>query len=275
LGMHRSGTSMVARLLSELGLFLGWHKDVNHEAWFFLRLNEWLLRQCGGSWDNPEPVRHLLANPEGRRITAEYLRFVLASPRALQFLGPWRYLAQRNVATLAEPWGWKDPRTTYTAPLWLDLFPEARVIHVYRHGVDVAASLQRRQKRSTDDADRRFRRRRPIHAVLPKRGGFTESWRCADLDEALSLWSGYVSRARQVVAEHGDRALEVCYEDLLSAPQRELRRIAVFCGLDVDGDALVRAAGRPRASRALAYRADPGLCELAERWAGELRVHGY
>ena len=40
LGMHRSGTSMIAGMLEELGLFMGNHKDRNNEAFLFMKLNE-------------------------------------------------------------------------------------------------------------------------------------------------------------------------------------------------------------------------------------------
>lgn len=276
LGMHRSGTSLVARMLGEIGLFLGWRKDVNHEAWFFLRLNDWLLHQCGGAWDQPTPIRHLIANPEGRRMVGDYLRFMLGAPRAASFLGPRRYLRYRSLAALDRPWGWKDPRNTFTLPLWLDLFPEARVVHVYRHGVDVAASLNRRQDESLDQSQRRFRRRRWAYAfAIPRRAGFAESWRCAELDEALRLWSEYIHEARAHVAALGDRIMEVRYEDLLEDPHRELSALAAFCSLPASSGTVGQAAGRIRPARALAYQHDPMLRELAERWRERLRPFGY
>ncbi len=56
-GMHRSGTSMIGRMLEELGLFVGLRKDENNEALFFQEMNEWLLHQCGASWDDPTQLR--------------------------------------------------------------------------------------------------------------------------------------------------------------------------------------------------------------------------
>jgi hypothetical protein len=49
-------------------------------------------------------------------------------------------------------WGWKDPRNSITLPVWLKLFPDARVIHIVRNGVDVAESLYRRQQRGFQEA---------------------------------------------------------------------------------------------------------------------------
>lgn len=276
LGMHRSGTSLVARMLEEIGLFLGWRKDINHEAWFFLRLNDWLLHQCGGAWDQPMPIRHLIANPAGRRLVTDYLRLTLTAPQAASFMGLGAYLRCRSIAATERPWGWKDPRNTFALPLWLDLFPDARIVHVYRHGVDVAASLTHRQRESLIQSQNHFQRRRWLYAfVPPRRAGFAESWRCAELDEALRLWCEYIHEASGYVAELGDRVLEVRYEHLLENPQRELSRLATFCALPAAKSVVERVAGGIRPSRALAHRHDPRLRELAERWREQLRPFGY
>lgn len=34
LGMHRSGTTMITKILENLGLFVGVEKEINHEALF-------------------------------------------------------------------------------------------------------------------------------------------------------------------------------------------------------------------------------------------------
>jgi len=273
IGMHRSGTSLVTRLLEDMGLFVGWRKDVNHEAWFFLRLNEWLIRQSGGAWDQPRAIHHLTGNEIGREAVAAYLESILSSPQALSYLGPRRYFRYRGVGALEGPWGWKDPRNTFTLPVWLDLFPRARVIHVYRHGVDVAASLHQRQLHSTHQARRKAARSAARYGLMPRWGGLVDSWRCADLDDAVSLWSEYIREARSHVSALGRRAMELRYEDLLEHPQTALGALARFCGLTAE--AAGRAAEGIRASRALAYRKDPSLRRLAVRWADELRAFGY
>jgi len=43
-------------------------------------------------------------------------------------------------------WGWKDPRTCLFLELWDRILPDARYLFVYRHPVDVALSLWRRNK---------------------------------------------------------------------------------------------------------------------------------
>ncbi|WP_435103122.1 sulfotransferase [Arhodomonas sp. AD133] len=275
IGMHRSGTSLVTRMLHDLGLFTGWRKDINHEPWYFLRLNDWLLHQCGGAWDNAEPFRHLRDSAMARRVTLGYLRFMLRAPRRVLYLGPREFLRHGDVSALQRPWGWKDPRNTYTLPLWRELYPQARVIHVYRHGVDVAASLQRRQTESVAHAERRFHRRRWLYGFIGKKGGFAESWRCADLDEALSLWREYTAEARRQVGECGELATEVRYETLLEDPAPVLERLGEFCGLSPSADQFERAVARVRSSRAFAHQRDPSLRELAERRRDDLHAFGY
>ena len=133
-GMHRSGTSMIASLLHGCGLDLGPQEDMlpsapsNPEGFWesksFLRLNDAILEQCGGDWDDPpqmdaggwenEPSLHSL------RSKAEKLLHSFAG---------------------REPWGWKDPRNCLTLPLWRILLPEMKVLICVRNPLAVAQSL--------------------------------------------------------------------------------------------------------------------------------------
>ena len=66
-GMHRSGTTLLVKLLHELGLFAGNNWDPNAEPWYLLRRNEWILRRAGGAWDRPTPALDFLQQPTIRR----------------------------------------------------------------------------------------------------------------------------------------------------------------------------------------------------------------
>ncbi len=37
IGMHRSGTGMISRLVEEMGLFVGTEKDGNNKSLFFIK----------------------------------------------------------------------------------------------------------------------------------------------------------------------------------------------------------------------------------------------
>jgi hypothetical protein len=89
-------------------------------------------------------------------------------------------------------WGWKDPRNTLTLGLWLRVFPDARVVHVVRHGIDVALSLERRA------------RERGVGAP-----------ECLDASFCFRLWERYLERGCRWRSLPRDRYCEVRYEDLL------------------------------------------------------------
>ena len=131
-GMHRSGTSMVARILSECGVYLGEPSELlppaedNVEGHFehreFVQLNDEVLATLGGAWDVVPP------------------RYAVWRRRRL---GPLRERAAALVDRMRPhaPWGWKDPRTSLTLPFWLDVMPDLRLVVCVRDVVAVAHSL--------------------------------------------------------------------------------------------------------------------------------------
>src|SRR5436190_10216918 len=118
LGMHRSGTSLIARLLDELGLFQGAELQEDHESVYFLEVNDLLLKRIGATWDNPGPARGFLHNAQAVDLTSRCLRVDLLSKHAAGFLGRKRPF-KAGLEKLEVPWGWEDPRTVFTLPLWL------------------------------------------------------------------------------------------------------------------------------------------------------------
>ena len=126
LGMHRSGTSLLAGSLEAAGLHLG---DVNHAAPFNRKGNkenetirsfqDELLAKNGASWNRP---------PKGQ------VRWDRSDEeRARSLVDPY--------VRAARPWGFKDPRTLWTVEGWLRLLPAARIIAVFRHPSLVVRSL--------------------------------------------------------------------------------------------------------------------------------------
>lgn len=275
IGMHRSGTSMIARMLEALGLFLGWRKEDNHEALTFLRKNEWIMRQSGAAWDNPKPIEYLLANRDMRRLNEKYLQLSLGSYRSLSFLGPRMFARYRSLARLDTPWGWKDPRSTFTLPIWRQVFPRAKIIHVCRHGVDVAHSLQVRHHKMLVDGAERFRRRKLLHSFIGKRSGFTTGARCSTLHGGFTLWKEYIREAQKHVATLGDRSTEVRYETFLAEPERFLALLTNFCGLNPSERDLREVAAWADSGRAYAFRSKPELREFAGCVQDNLEQSGY
>jgi hypothetical protein len=137
-GMHRSGTSMIARLLNLCGLNLGPADRLlkpapdNPEGFWeslpFIEINKKLLATLGGTWQSVPP----LPPGWGRSEKFEALRH-----EAGRLPGD---------LSLDEPWGWKDPRNSLTLPFWKSIWPDLRVVICVRNPLDVANSLLARDQ---------------------------------------------------------------------------------------------------------------------------------
>jgi hypothetical protein len=277
IGMHRSGTSMISRMIEALGLFQGIEKDPNNEAHLFMEINDWLLRLSGGAWDYPGPFGLLLGNASVRADAVEFIRHHLASQDAISFFGRSIDTDSITPATVHVPWGWKDPRNTFTLPLWLDIFPNARVIHILRHGVDVAESLRARNEKVLSEAPpspdkEQIIRQSPLFWLWPS---FVDTLRCSSLEGGFTLWEEYLCEARAHVQFLNDRAIEFKYEDFLAKPAKTLRELAEFCGLHANRHAIARIAEGANKTRGYAYRDNPVLKRFAAGVATRLSRYGY
>lgn len=292
IGAHRSGTTMVAESLSAMGLFMGKDLVGHHESYFFEQRNDLLLKACNGGWDNPEAIVGLWQHPPTRARISQMLRDDLKSAHMLLFLGPGRYRKYRSAFNLDFPWGWKDPRNSILLPLWLEIFPQARVIHVLRNGVDVAASLARREEERLQagpspagnalDKARNFRsslrrgelpfklflktsqaiaRLTPLHRYRE-----TRVQRCLSREYGFELWAHYVACAHRFTATlPPEKVLNLRYEDLLLAPAEHLLALGNFCGLTVSPTVLAKIAAGIKGERAFAFRKHPELVALYQR----------
>jgi hypothetical protein len=102
-------------------------------------------------------------------------------------------------------WGEKTPHHTFCWRTLLEGFPDLKVVHLVRDGRDVALSFQ-------------------AAPFGPKH-----------VYEAAQHWVRYLTSAEEAGAALGEGAfLLVRYEDLVDAPERELRRICGFLGEEYD-----------------------------------------
>lgn len=139
-GMHRAGTSMVAKALRLGGVYLGSDEDLvdpapdNPEGFYehasFVELDDDLLEAAGGAWDQP---------PEWPPAGVDDPRVAHLAERAAELAGT----LERSPA-----WGWKDPRASLLGRFWLDVVPDLRFVVCLRHPLEVALSLKRRNKAS-------------------------------------------------------------------------------------------------------------------------------
>lgn len=218
IGMHRSGTTLITDFLREAGIFMGADLEVNSESKIFVKLNESILKGVQGSWSNPGQMGLMLGNETIFNNTVDYLNYVVHSIAILRYTGVKRYfsLGCKNAI-----WGWKDPRNSYTLPLWKMIYPDAKIIHVYRNGIDVANSLRRRTKyelNSKTDAHK-TRRRLGIYSIIQKKSGYCDAVRALSLEGAFSLWEEYVGTCLSYEDCYSGDMAHIKYEDFLENPR--------------------------------------------------------
>lgn len=138
LGMHRSGTSAVARLLNMMGAYFAPERmelpvnSANPKGYWerrdVINLNEDILKSLHVSWDR-------IAEFTPQTINSEII----------QHFQP--YAAEIILGLDAQrPWMLKDPRLCLLLPLWLPLLEVPVCVFVYRSPIQVAQSLAKREK---------------------------------------------------------------------------------------------------------------------------------
>ncbi len=265
LGAHRSGTSIVTRLLEQLGMFVGARLDENAEALHFSRLNTWVLHCSGGRWDTPSCIEYLLADEPGVELAADYLHQRLALISSLSYLGKENALRYGSVYQIPTAWGWKDPRNTITLPLWLKLFPNALLIHVVRNGIDVADSLYRRQMSGFQAGRERYYILKWLIPLYAKEGWFGESPRVMVRRSGFDLWQEYLTYAERFTAPVAAQVLELRYEDFVAKPAEHLKQLAEFSQLETSAERIAAATASVRRERSFSFASDPALYALWEQ----------
>ncbi len=190
LGMHRSGTSALARSLAALGAWMGSPEHISRRSEHALMqsCNQQVLAALGGHWSAPPPLEPGWSRrPEVRAL----------EPAARRSLADFE--GQRVFA-------WKDPRNALTFEMWCALLEAEPVVVIpYRHPLEVAASLARRNH-------------------------FGTGLSCA-------LWEVYNRAALRSAAGH--RTVLVHYADLVAHPGATLRSLQDdlgALGVDLAGD---------------------------------------
>ncbi len=266
-GPPRSGTTLVVRLLEQLGLFTGVRRDPNLESYFFLRRNEWVLRRLGGAWDRPGPARERLQQGTDLEDVCTVLERELGSLRFAGFSGLASMVLGRGTRTDARPWGWKDPRNTFTFDAWARLFPEARLILLERNGVDVAQSLLSREQAARQDGESAASRRsepsgdRLLRWSEPLEPYVVHSHRCGSWEGAFELWEEYAEAGRALYESYAGPKLRVRFETLLAEPLATLEGLAEFCGLAAAEHELRAVSQVMERDRSSSFLRDPALRE--------------
>ncbi len=132
-GMHNSGTSILAEIIHKSGIFLCPDMDHYESSFFSLFVNDALIMSEEHQW------AQLPIMP----INEVYSYFHTVGAFIKKY---WLVDYLRNGYDGKSPWGFKDPRLCVLLPLYLEIFPDAKVVHIKRNPQDVAASLSRKSK---------------------------------------------------------------------------------------------------------------------------------
>ncbi len=239
MGMHRSGTSIISSILENIGLFIGNEKQGDFEAIFFLNINDGLLKKANLSWDNLEEVP-IKWEKHNKEVLVKEIKEKINSKHFKHFLKK-----QKSIEQIDALWGWKDPRNTLTFDIWNEIFPQAKVLHIYRNPIDVANSLRKRYLESLDTKKYLIKTLKKVPNVLAevrKERRITNNYNPSffvDIEYGVSLWEMYVSEALRVKSIlPSERYMEVKYELFLDAPEKELNKVIDFIGLNCSKEKL-------------------------------------
>lgn len=224
LGVHRSGTSLLTRMLEQVGLYVGKDLQGDHESLIMIQVNNNYLNQKKASWDKP-------AYPTDADVAENRVRKLL----------------QKNVDAIRDAfgdmtgaWGFKDPRTVVTLPLWREVFPTAKIVYITRSPADIAKSLTTRHqqliKRGVFPAEGNF-----------KKGNIAFTQRCATFDGSMEFALEQINYIDTLKSE-GTLAgyLEMSYESLLRDPMFQLSRMCEYLNLRPEKAQVLEAAKLPR-----------------------------
>lgn len=259
LGMHRSGTSLLSRILEETGIFMGHKKDDNNEALFFLKFNDWILKQANATWDNP--YNYTLADEEFKDLIVKIAKKHIKSLRRIEYSGFKKGLKYRRLEDIDFPWGWKDPRNSFTLDIWLKVFPSAKIVHIYRNPIDVANSLRNRVLKTRKKFKWSFKKEIKLFFTR----GFLEygdSIRVLYLEEGVKLWKEYITRVLTLEKTLNLDFIHIKYEDFLEKPEFILKELYRKLGIEINDDKLEKIIKNINPNRKYAFINNENLIEL-------------
>lgn len=286
-GMHRSGTSMVAGMLHLLGAYVdpdfptvqmltssGYTGDQIRQSGYgeaicFRLLNEEVLARAGANWYHPTPFMEKRDLPRFQTQCLQTMAQATFHTLNREFLKPLQ-------AKERSAWGWKDPRNSLTLSYWLTLFPEAKVIHVRRNPDAIAESLMHRARMATSApssssaslAQRLYKSvlhptqtakalQRRIESL--QQHPQIQPYSMLDKEDCLALSQIYVREClsfRKLEAQY----MEVWYEDIIQEPEEYANRFTELLTLSPTPDQIVMASRFVTPSNTSPRRKEPLPC---------------
>ena len=286
-GMHRSGTTLVTRLLESFNVFFGLYKDVNNEATFFLKRNEAILKFLGFDWSRMQEFSYSLDEfDRSGELTEKLISDVNGLP-IIVYLGLVDYIKFKSLKNIDYPWGWKDPRNTILLPFWLKLFPNAKILNIVRNGVDVASSLVTREKKRTrrlSNSNKRYGIARLYNRLdyflVAKQYQADPVVSLNDdlgISDAFQIWVDYVCHFQELIKQNEISVLTVQYEKLVSDVEDTLLEILRYLEIEVDYDQVGKVVHSINKSRGMAFLNNDSLVEFYHSVRNHplMHSHGY
>lgn len=249
---------MVCRMLEQLGLFVGSKKDDNNEALFFYRLNNWAAAIGFARYDYPHNLA--LMNPGCRKEIVDAFTYHLGSWRRRVFLGWKNAFRYRDIRDLDFPWGWKEPQNTFMLDFWKEVFPEAKVIHIYRNPIDSTVSFLHRDLTRYNRFSLNWKKKLKRDLLVSHK--YHQNFRLGTLQDGYALWSEYVGKALSWEPVYGKRMMSVKYEDFLETPAELLAKLSAFSGLNPGSEEIEKVVSAVKAERKYAFLQHDDYCDF-------------
>jgi hypothetical protein len=202
IGMNRSGTTLLSLMLDSHSRIA-----IPHESHFFVDCyRDRLSFDFTDNKGRLDLVQRILAEPYVRRWDVSLSADEIDLTRCVGLSETIHEIYSTYARRLGKDlWGDKTPAYISEIHILNRLFPRARFIHLVRDGRDVALSILK------------------------------QWWGANDFVTAIRDWATTVGWARKMLAMlPEDRWLEVRFEDLVSEPEQELRKITDFLGIDFE-----------------------------------------
>ncbi|MCF6365446.1 MAG: sulfotransferase [Bacteroidales bacterium] len=197
LGVHRSGTSLMSRIFEKTGIFTGKNQNINNEAKFFFQLNNQTLKANNSTAYNFDTFLRKTQNENFLNEQAQRLKILVDKKIKSQFFGIRKVLKHQFTKEKIK-WGFKDPRTVLLLPIWQKIFPEAKLLIIFRNPVDVCMSIYY------------FEQKRFL-IKLKKRPNLKFEMQ---LEEAFKVWKSFTEILYATSKNNTHNTLIVRYEDL-------------------------------------------------------------
>jgi glycosyltransferase involved in cell wall biosynthesis len=207
LGMHRSGTSIVARLLNMMGAYFAPDdvvmepSEANPKGYWEREdiriLNDDILKSLGASWDNLSDFEASMLTEEVQKEFAPRIQKIMVNLDAHR------------------PWMMKDPRMSLVLPVWQPVLEVPVCVFVYRNPIQIAQSLKTREAMMSVIIGA------SLHPI--RTADYSESAIQFPIELGMALWEKYTLNA--LTHAEGLPKILVSFHDLLAHPVETVKTL--------------------------------------------------